>query len=852
MIGNVPFLAVNICCLASFTLIFVALISSRITRPIRSFLVLMVGFMIWEGGAVLMRFRVVPGVPFWYHVSVMALFSLCFLIYLFLCEFLSVKGSFLKTIFGVTNVILLVFTALDVFLDPPSVINDGGKILFSYTIKWQVAFPFAYFICIVIATAVIFKDHLKRHGLHTPGLMAMLLGTVSVILGNLLQILPGNTFPWDAVSGIVFAALLMYALYQKHMFRLTLNVSRRLVQFLISAILVAWVIVIYDAADAWFQKVTHFSEKTVQAIILFLFAAMIAMAILLVGKIIDVLYTRERKMGAILKEFSDEASLHMDAQGILESMMDIIRRETAAEQVILCLPDASGTFVPRAFSGKLRAFEFAIRKDCPLITYLNQQEKVLTIRDFYASAYSIAMRDDERDLIRQLKLDCVIPMKKESRTIGLALLLSENGSHVSHSDIDFISALASVGSIAVDNSVMYEKIFREARIDSLTGAWNYTHFSEKLNELYAEYGDSALALTLVDLDDLKLYNQIYGRKEGDIALIKAAEIIKKCAGKSDLVFRTDGKTFAILQPGVDGRTAFRKANEISKKIHEMNDYTDGRLKPLSSSIGICVSPYTANNPQELLDNADFAVFSSVNKGKGSVTLYRYQDAYTGGYAERAGQIIERVLNHADSELKKTLTMVYSLTAAIDAKDHYTCSHSQSVARYASILALRAGLNEDQVAMTYEAGLLHDLGKISIPEVILNKAGKLTDEEYDIIKTHVDNSIEMIRYLPYMEYLVPFVVGHHERWDGKGYPRGLKGEENPIQGRILAVVDAFDAMTSDRPYRKGMPVEEAVRRLRESAGTQFDSVLVDFFVELIDQGEIKLTSQNPSFGMVNVF
>jgi len=852
MIGNVPFLAVNICCLASFTLIFVALIASRTTKPIRAFLVLMFGFMIWEGGAVLMRLQVFPGVPFWYHVSVMALFCLCFLIYIFLCIFMGVKGSFLKIVFGVTNIIILVFTALDFFLDPPSVINENGKTLFAYTIKWQVIFPFAYFICIVAATFMMFRDHMKRHGVHTPGLMALLGGTISVVLGNLLQILPGNTFPWDAVSGIIFAGLLMYALYQKHMFRLTLNVSRRLVQFMISCILVVWVVVVYEPVSIWLKNITNFSDGAVQGILLILFAAMIALAILLVGKIIDVLYTRERKMGAILKEFSDDASKDMDTEKILENMLGIIRRETTVDRVILCLPDASGTFIPRASSWKLMPKDFIIRKDCPLITYLNQQEKVLTIRDFFASTYAIAMRDDERRLIRDLDLDCVIPMKKELRTVGLALVLSENGNHVSHADIDFISALASVGSIAVDNSIMYEKIFREARIDSLTGVWNYTHFNEQINVLYEQYGDKALALTLINLDDLKLYNQVYGRKEGDIALVKTADILRKCVGKEDLVFRTDGISFAVLQPGCDGRTAFRTANEISRRIHEMNDYAEGRLKPLSASIGICVSPHTANSSKELIDNADFAVFSSVNKGKGSVTLYHYQDAYSGGYAEKAGQIIERVLNHGDSELKKTLTMVYSLTAAIDAKDHYTCSHSQSVARYASILALRAGLNEEQVAMTYEAGLLHDLGKISIPEAILNKAGKLTDEEYDIIKTHVDNSIEMIRYLPHTEYLVPFVVGHHERWDGKGYPRGLKGEENPIQGRILAVVDAFDAMTSDRPYRKGMPIEEAVRRLKESAGTQFDKVLVELFSELVDQNEIHLTSQNSNFGMVNVF
>ena len=165
-----------------------------------------------------------------------------------------------------------------------------------------------------------------------------------------------------------------------------------------------------------------------------------------------------------------------------------------------------------------------------------------------------------------------------------------------------------------------------------------------------------------------------------------------------------------------------------------------------------------------------------------------------------------------------------------------------MARYAATLAVAAGLNDDQVRTIYAAGLLHDIGKISIPENILNKSGQLADEEYRVMKDHVNNSIEKIRHLPEMAYLIPAVLGHHERWDGKGYPRGIAGEEIPVSARCLAIADVFDAMTTDRPYRKGLPLEFALTELDKQSGKQLDPQFTPIFVSLIRSRSIPLSPQ----------
>lgn len=180
-------------------------------------------------------------------------------------------------------------------------------------------------------------------------------------------------------------------------------------------------------------------------------------------------------------------------------------------------------------------------------------------------------------------------------------------------------------------------------------------------------------------------------------------------------------------------------------------------------------------------------------------------------------------------------LLHSLTSAVDAKDAYTCGHSERVALLSRSLALEAGLTEHQVERIYMAGLLHDVGKIGVPEAVLQKTGKLTNEEFDQIKKHPEIGARILRDVKQIEDIIPGVMHHHERYDGKGYPSGLAGENIPLMGRIICLADCFDAMTSSRTYRKALPLEVALTEIRRCSGTQFDPVLSDAFLRLgIDQ------------------
>ena len=176
------------------------------------------------------------------------------------------------------------------------------------------------------------------------------------------------------------------------------------------------------------------------------------------------------------------------------------------------------------------------------------------------------------------------------------------------------------------------------------------------------------------------------------------------------------------------------------------------------------------------------------------------------------------------------SLLDSLVNTIDHKDQYTKRHSEDVTTYALQLVAALGLSSETVNAVRVAGLLHDIGKIGVPDSILRKPGKLTPEEYEIMKGHVTLSSLIIHGLPHLNDILDAVAHHHERWDGKGYPKGLSGTDIPLLGRVMAVADAFSAMTLDRPYRAGLTVDEALCEIERGAGTQFDPDLAHLFAK----------------------
>lgn len=838
--SGIPFLYVNIfalCCGAFILVTFLA--AAKKTPEIKSFIVVMIAFVLWTGGSVLMRLRVFPGIEFWFMVSLLSLFAIALTVYFFVRSFAHLKGRLLMITLIVSTAILEILAAFGLILAPPTMttLADGG-VVFTYTIGLSILIPCIYFFFYVIAMFIQFLKIIKEKGARSPGVMNMICGCAAILLGNVLQIIPGNTFPWDTLSGIVFAVLLMWALYKKRMFQMSLLISRSLL--MIISLLICVVSAAYFVAplQSFFTDNYHLSTSTATTVIVVLFALGLSLLYVLIKKMVDALFSREEQQNKLLKEFSADISQILNTGDILDKLINVIKLEIPVSRIYVCLPDEEN-YKADYSSEKLAPRDLIISVDSPCVKYLKRSEQqYMIVSDFRKDPLYLSVWKDEKDRISAHGITCIVALRDGADVVGLIMLpAKEKGTAYTYSELSFLETVSSIASIAVKNAGLYEQMYREARVDSLTGAYNYRYFVEKLNLDYADCGDDSLALIFVDVDDFKLYNQLYGALEGDKALRSISEILMQSSETAGTVFRYSGKVFAILLPRCDGRTAEQLAYEIKRRIDSYNAQPErAEFKPLSICCGICVSPFAAASAKELVENADLAVYSAKEGGKDRIIQFKGTAPMTQKASERALHIVENPRN-LSSAYQANVSTISALTAAIDAKDHYTGHHSRDVALYSAVLASAAGLTDEQIGMIYEAGLLHDIGKIGIPESVLSKNGALTSDEYGIMKNHVNIAIDMVKHLPDMDYVIPAALSHHERWDGKGYPRGIAAEDIPIAGRVLAIADAYDAMTTDRPYRKGLTPEYAADQIEQNSGTQFDPQLAALFISLIREGEL---------------
>jgi diguanylate cyclase (GGDEF)-like protein len=350
------------------------------------------------------------------------------------------------------------------------------------------------------------------------------------------------------------------------------------------------------------------------------------------------------------------------------------------------------------------------------------------------------------------------------------------------------------------------------RRDPLTGTLNHGAIVSSLAGHIdaARASGGAVEVALVDIDNFRLLNDTHGDAAGDSALRELCRILTAHAPEGALVGRYGPDEFLVVaQPGVLGAMQPTIDQLRSGLADVSQQYGDSEPLPLTVSVGLCAFPRDADSATGLLSVAALTLGEAKSGGGDAVRV-----------AEAAG---------ATPEFSKSFSILQGLVIAVDTKDRYTKRHSEDVARYSDFLADRLGLGSELRQAVHVAGLLHDVGKIGIPDQILRKPAKLTAGEMDVVQQHVALGHMIVSDLPQLELVKAGIRFHHERWDGRGYLDRLESEQIPLIARLLAVSDAFSAMTTTRPYRKSLSVDEALIRLEDSAGTQLDEELVRAFV-----------------------
>ncbi len=374
----------------------------------------------------------------------------------------------------------------------------------------------------------------------------------------------------------------------------------------------------------------------------------------------------------------------------------------------------------------------------------------------------------------------------------------------------------------------HRQLIDATRRDALTGLLNHgavvTLLADRLE--VARAAGIRIGVALIDVDNFRLFNDIHGHGAGDEVLTRVAEVVSR-EWSVGSVARYGPDEFLLVQEGsgtAEIETAVARVRAALDEISVQFGPSD-RL-PVTVSVGISAFPEFAASVTDLVSSAAVALGEAKASGGNGVCIAEAGDD--------------------DRSVAGSFDVLQGLVIAVDTKDRYTKRHSEDVARYAVFLATRLGLDDEMVRTIHLAGLLHDIGKIGIPNTILRKPSKLTADEYGVFQQHVTLGDAIVRDVPNVDLVRAGIRHHHERWDGNGYLEGLEAEGIPLIARILAVADAFSAMTTTRPYRKALPMTEALARLGDAAGTQLEEELVASFITGIETApDAPIPGEEPS-------
>ncbi len=404
--------------------------------------------------------------------------------------------------------------------------------------------------------------------------------------------------------------------------------------------------------------------------------------------------------------------------------------------------------------------------------------------------------------------------KQEQINLELERRVQERTSALAAANLSLKAEIAERKALEVQRETLLAEALERAELDSLTGLWNHRGFQKRLEAEAdrAQRSGERLVMAMIDVDNFKFFNDVYGHSVGDGVLRQVASALRSSCRSYDTLARFGGDEFAILATVPVTENVASLGERLRGALLGLGYTPDGydTAIPVGASLGMAIFMEEAATRLELVDLADQRLRTD-KAGEG--TKAELVEGFRSQFAKsRSG-----------------FPMLSALVNAVEVKDRYTRRHSEDVMIHSLQIAQSLGLDEAAQQTIAVAALLHDVGKIGVPDDILRKPGHLTAADFGAIQQHPDMGANIVGAVPGFEEALGAIRHHHERWDGGGYPSGLRGGDIPQTARLMAVADAYSAMTTDRPYRKGMPPQKARQVLQEGAGTQWDPECVCAFL-----------------------
>ena len=642
---------------------------------------------------------------------------------------------------------------------------------------------------------------------------------------NLAPALKG--LPLDHIGSFINVAIIAYAITRYDLLDIRLIARRGLSWFIMALMLAGIYAGIVFGATILLPDISQVFVYVAATVVIVLLAVITKPVRNRVEVTIDRLFYRHTyDYRCLLADFCRNMGGNLNLTELANELLPMLSNAINVSHSFLLLRDAeNGSFRTQYWYSKQGCKNensvIVFDPDSPVLNWLDQYNSHLTIEKIDKLPQFKALWEDEREKLDEMKIEMLFPIKSRERLIAVLALGAKNkGRKYLTEDISMVYGITGEAGTIIENAQLYAFAMVKANTDDLTGLYNHRHFHERIEEEIARgsrFG-SVFSMIMADIDLFKVYNDIYGHLAGDQVLRKVGKYIESSVRATDMAFRYGGEEFAIILPEASVQEAYQVAERIRKTIESK---TSIRAMPITVSLGIASWPGDGVMREEIIRAADAALYHAKNSGRNRTSL-SVNCKMPGDTTSATG-----IQNQS-----RSISIIYALAATVDAKDSYTYGHSRKVSEYAVSLAEDLKLSEQQINTIRAAGLLHDIGKIGIPDSILNKEGPLTLAEWGPIKTHPEIGVEILRHVIELSDCLPLILHHHERIDGKGYPAGLTGESIPLGARILAIADAYDAMTTPRPYRHRMSSDEALHELENNRASQFDGDLVEKFCRII--------------------
>ncbi len=642
-------------------------------------------------------------------------------------------------------------------------------------------------------------------------------------LGSLTDV--GIEFPIAHSGNLLIAGIFAYAILKGQLVDFKMVARKGLVYsaltLVVASIYVALLYLVHWLFDFDLSLATAFTST---GIAIGMAALSWPIRNVLVSKVDELLYPRTHNYRRTLLDFTSKACNVIKIEELRGEITRLAAGAVGVGKAYLLLPEISGPDYAAPFVGENNGYgvnsQLKVKREGPIVERLLLHGKPMFRENLDISPEVSKLWAEEMEAVNKAEIEVFAPLISRGSLIGiLALTRKEPAAAFDLGDIDLINVLTRGIAIAIENAQLHARIERLAITDMMTGVFNRRYFDERLSEEISRdtrYGGT-FSLVIFDLDRFKNYNDTYGHRVGDELLQQVAQAAKESVRSADLVFRYGGDEFALLLPETTPRDAATVCERLRARLATRMQVGGTGL---TLSLGVATWPDDGNTMSEIVRASDEALYYSKRFGGNRVSVFSDIHSLASGTAQTRPGDGESALNAARA-----------LVAAVDAKDHYTAPHSLLVAAYATALARAAAVRPEKVNLVEMAALLHDIGKIGVPDILLSKADKLTPEEWEILKTHSQVAASIIGPVPELAPCLPIVLHNHEWFNGLGYPGGLKGKDIPFEARILAIADAFASMVSARPYRQAMNVESAIKELEKYSGSQFDPDLVTLFIPI---------------------